>query len=500
MPSPKNNKSGRNDKAPKTRRARVGEEPPFRKPGARSKAGSGDDEKREDKPRFGDKPFAKKEWGDKAASGDRPFKKKEFGDKPSFGDKPFRKKEWGDKAASGDRPFKKKEFGDKPSFGDKPFRKKEWGDKAASGDRPFKKKEFGDSSYSRKEGGDRPFDRKNSEDKPFHKRASDRDGDSAKTGEFKSSRPYSSAAGKRDKSDEKKEYRGERKPFEKRSGDRPERKDFGRVEAGKGSGERKEHAPKPFRAKKSFATPSEGTEDGLIRLNKYISNAGVCSRREADKLIETGVISVNGKVVTELGFKVSPSDEINFGGEKLRKEKAVYILLNKPKDYITTLDDPEGRKTVLELIKNATRERVYPVGRLDRNTTGLLLLTNDGDLTKKLTHPRYGVKKIYQVTLDKSLSKTDMQKIADGIELEDGAVKADEISYVGDGKEKNEIGIQLHSGRNRIVRRVFEHLGYDVVKLDRVYFAGLTKKDLPRGRWRLLTALEVSMLKMVPAE
>ena len=212
------------------------------------------------------------------------------------------------------------------------------------------------------------------------------------------------------------------------------------------------------------------------------------------------MISVNGKVVTELGFKVSPSDEINFGGEKLRKEKAVYILLNKPKDYITTLDDPEGRKTVLELIKNATRERVYPVGRLDRNTTGLLLLTNDGDLTKKLTHPRYGVKKIYQVTLDKSLSKTDMQKIADGIELEDGAVKADEISYVGDGKEKNEIGIQLHSGRNRIVRRVFEHLGYDVVKLDRVYFAGLTKKDLPRGRWRLLTALEVSMLKMVPAE
>jgi 23S rRNA pseudouridine2605 synthase len=553
MPAPRNNKSGRNDKAPKTRRARVGEEPPFRKPGARGKASTGDREERggEDKPRFGDKPafgdkpFRKKEWGDKTGSGDKPFRKKEFGDKPAFGDKPFRKKEfgdkpafgdkpfrkkeWGDKPDSGDKPFRKKEFGDKPAFGDKPFRKKEWGgsgdkpfrkkefgdkpafgdkpfrkkefgDKTGSADRPFRKKKFGDKPYSNKEGGDRPFDKKDTGDKPFRKKYADKDGDSGKSGEFKSSRPYS-ATRRTDKPDDKREGRGERKPFEKRSDDRPARKPFGRPDSGERRSEDKPAAPKPFRAKKSFSTPSaEAVEEGLIRLNKYISNAGVCSRREADKLIETGVISVNGKIVTELGFKVSPTDEINFGGEKLRKEKAVYILLNKPKDYITTLDDPEGRKTVLELIKNATRERVYPVGRLDRNTTGLLLLTNDGDLTKKLTHPRYGVKKIYQVTLDKALSKGDMQKISDGVELEDGLVKADEVSYVGDGKDKNEVGIQLHSGRNRIVRRVFEHLGYDVVKLDRVYFAGLTKKDLPRGRWRMLTALEISMLKMVPSE
>jgi 23S rRNA pseudouridine2605 synthase len=554
MPAPRNNKSGRNDKAPKTRRARVGEEPPFRKPGARGKAAFGDREERgnDEKSRFGDKPYAKKEFGDKPSFGDKPFRKKEFGDKPAFGDKPFRKKEWGDKSESGDKPFRKKEFGDKPSFGDKPFRKKEsggnpsfgdkpfrkkeWGDKAASGDRPFKKKEFGDKPsfgdkpfrkkesgdnpsfgdkpfrkkewgdkaassdrpFKKKEFGDKPLDRKDSSDKPFRKKYPDKDGDSAKSGEFKSARPYS-ATRRPEKTDDRKEYKGERKPFEKRSSDRPERKSFDRADSGERRSEGKAPAPKPFRAKKSFATPSDAAEEGLIRLNKYISNAGVCSRREADKLIETGVISVNGKIVTELGFKVSSTDEINFGGEKLRKEKAVYILLNKPKDYITTLDDPEGRKTVLELIKNATRERVYPVGRLDRNTTGLLLLTNDGDLTKKLTHPRYGVKKIYQVTLDKALTKGDMQKIAEGVELEDGSVKADEISYVGEGKDKNEVGIQLHSGRNRIVRRVFEHLGYDVVKLDRVYFAGLTKKDLPRGRWRMLTALEISMLKMVPS-
>lgn len=238
-------------------------------------------------------------------------------------------------------------------------------------------------------------------------------------------------------------------------------------------------------------------DDGLIRLNRYIANAGICSRREADRLIESGAVSINGKIVTELGTKVFPGDVVNYGGQTLRKEKMVYLLLNKPKDYITTVDDPQGRKTVMALIGDACRERVYPVGRLDRATTGLLLFTNDGDIAKKLVHPRFGIKKIYHVELDKAFSKTDMVKISQGVELEDGIAKVDAVSYDGDGSDKKSVGIEIHSGKNRIVRRIFESLGYDVRKLDRVYFAGLTKKDLPRGKWRFLTEMEVNLLKML---
>lgn len=255
---------------------------------------------------------------------------------------------------------------------------------------------------------------------------------------------------------------------------------------------------KKFYKKKGPSTPQQPTrDDGKVRLNKFIANAGVCSRREADDLITSGVISVNGKNITELGFRVSPDDDVRMDGKPLRMEKMVYILLNKPKDYITTSDDPQGRRTVLSLIQGACRERVYPVGRLDRNTTGLLLMTNDGELAKNLTHPRYGIKKIYQVTLDKNLKQHHLEQITEGIKLEDGLIKPDAISYVGDGSKKSEIGIELHSGRNRIVRRLFEHLEYRVEKLDRVYFAGLTKKDLPKGRWRFLNDKEVAMLKMV---
>jgi 23S rRNA pseudouridine2605 synthase len=235
-------------------------------------------------------------------------------------------------------------------------------------------------------------------------------------------------------------------------------------------------------------------DDGLERLNKVISNAGICSRREADKLIESGVITVNSKIVTELGFKIKPTDIIHYGGQLLSKEKMVYLLLNKPKDYITTMDDPQKRRTILDLIHGACKERVYPVGRLDRNTTGLLLLTNDGELTKRLTHPKYEKEKIYHVELDKPFSKKDMVTVQQGIELEDGFVKVDEISYVENAKTKKEVGVVIHSGKNRIVRRIFESLEYRVVKLDRVVFSGLTKKDLPRGRWRFLTNVEVSML------
>jgi 23S rRNA pseudouridine2605 synthase len=235
----------------------------------------------------------------------------------------------------------------------------------------------------------------------------------------------------------------------------------------------------------------------LIRLNRYLANAGVCSRREADELIRSGAVSVNGAIVTELGTKVSPADKVQFGDQTLKREKPQYLLLNKPKGYITTLDDPQDRKTVFSLIQDACKERIYPVGRLDRNTTGLLLFTNDGDLAKKLTHPRYGVTKLYHVELDKQLTRNDFTKIMEGIELEDGLVKIDTMEYTSEGSSKKELGVEIHSGRNRIVRRVFESLGYTVVKLDRVLFAGLTKKNLPRGKWRFLAQEEINHLKML---
>lgn len=232
---------------------------------------------------------------------------------------------------------------------------------------------------------------------------------------------------------------------------------------------------------------------GEIRLNRFIAQSGVCSRREADDFILAGVVTVNGQVVTELGTKVLPTDDVRFNDQRLQGEKRVYLVLNKPKGYVTSLDDPHAGKTVMELVKGACAERIYPVGRLDKNSLGLLLFTNDGDLTKQLTHPSYRKKKIYQVTLDKPLMRADMDRIAEGITLEDGEIHADEISYVKENKQ--EVGIEIHSGRNRIVRRIFEFLGYTVTKLDRVYYAGLTKKNLKRGAWRFLTHEEVERLK-----
>ncbi|PKP30424.1 MAG: pseudouridine synthase [Bacteroidetes bacterium HGW-Bacteroidetes-16] len=235
----------------------------------------------------------------------------------------------------------------------------------------------------------------------------------------------------------------------------------------------------------------------VIRLNKYLADAGICSRREADRLIESGVVEINGVVVTELGTKVGPNDKVRYGGESLKREKLKYVLLNKPKGFISTSDDPLDRKTVMSLVENACKERIYSVGRLDRNTTGLLLFTNDGDMAKRLTHPKHGVRKLYHVTLDKALTKNDMLQILKGVELEDGIVQPDKIDWVENVESKTEVGIELHSGKNRVVRRIFEHLGYQVEKLDRVVFAGLTKKDIPRGKWRLLSDKEVDMLKML---
>lgn len=240
----------------------------------------------------------------------------------------------------------------------------------------------------------------------------------------------------------------------------------------------------------------------LVRLNKYLANAGIGSRREADKMIEAGLVSVNGKVVTQLGTKIGPDDVVKYGGETLRSERKVYVLLNKPKDYITTVRDTHNRRTVLELVKHACKERIYPVGRLDRHTTGVLLLTNDGELTKKLTHPSHGARKIYHVETDKNVAHQDMKKLTEGVPLveEDGGtetVRADEAHYAGEHLPKNQLSLVLHSGKNRVVRRMLETLGYQVVKLDRVFFAGLTKKGLERGRWRFLSEKEVGFLKMI---
>lgn len=251
-----------------------------------------------------------------------------------------------------------------------------------------------------------------------------------------------------------------------------------------------------YSAKKRIAYKEAAIDPNApVRLNKFLANAGICSRREADNYIEAGLVTVNGVVVTELGTKVAPTDDVRFNNERINPERKVYVLLNKPKDCVTTVDDPQERKTVLDCLRGIGKERIYPVGRLDRNTTGVLLLTNDGDLASKLTHPKFMKKKVYHVTCDKNVAMSDMDLLVNGIELEDGNVYADEVTYVNDA-DRSQIGIEIHSGKNRIVRRMLEHLGYRVQKLDRVLFAGLTKKNLKRGDWRYLTDKEVNMLRM----
>ena len=297
--------------------------------------------------------------------------------------------------------------------------------------------------------------------------------------------------------------RGERP---ERSFNRPERgerteRSFNRPERGERSerrGDSKGGAKRGFASKReekprSYPKYNPNRVTGEIRLNRFISQSGVCSRREADEFILAGVVTVNGQVVTELGTKILPTDEVRFNDEKLQGEKHVYIVLNKPKGYVTSLEDPHADKTVMDLLRDACSERVYPVGRLDKNSLGLLLITNDGDVTRQLTHPSYRKKKIYEVTLDKPLTRADMETLTEGITLEDGDIFADEVAYASE--DKKTVGVEIHSGRNRIVRRMFEHLGYTVQKLDRVYYAGLTKKNLKRGEWRFLTKDEVMRLK-----
>ena len=295
--------------------------------------------------------------------------------------------------------------------------------------------------------------------------------------------------GKRIKNKPETDRNPEKRTWEKReTGIRPDRKIDARKKDFKNNS-RPDKIERPI-VKKGFRP------DEKIRLNRFLSNSGVCSRREADTFIQSGCVTVNGKIMDELGSKVSLNDDVRFNGKQLTPERKVYLLLNKPKGFVSTTDDPQERKTVMDLIENACPERVYPVGRLDKDTTGLLLFTNDGDLAKKLTHPGHSRKKIYQVSLDKPLTKNDLLEIARGVTLDDGFIAADSINYL-DETDKREIGIEIHSGQNRVVRRIFAHFGYEVQKLDRVYFAGLTKKNLPRGKWRLLTQIEINQLKMI---
>ncbi|MDP2337124.1 MAG: pseudouridine synthase [Bacteroidota bacterium] len=257
----------------------------------------------------------------------------------------------------------------------------------------------------------------------------------------------------------------------------------------------KEISRKKIILKKKEQPAGEPASDGLIRLNKYISNAGICSRRDADKLISEGLVTINGEVVTELGRKVTLDDDVQFDGKRLNPERKIYLLLNKPRGFVTTVEDPNAERTVMQLVSNACPERIYPVGRLDMQTTGVLLFTNDGELAKKLTHPSYEKKKVYHVQLDQDFLPEDIEKLEKGIELEDGIIIPDDIQMI-DPKDLRQVGIEIHSGKNRVVRRIFNHLGYQVERLDRVVFAGLTKKDLPRGRYRFLTPHEISFLKM----
>ena len=302
------------------------------------------------------------------------------------------------------------------------------------------------------------------------------------------SRDRKSFSGRRDNREESRGSQNRNK-FEKRDRPSAPKKFYKKPEE-------QEDKAKSFILKRKLDKISKQVEKDTIRLNKYIANSGICSRREADELITQGLVEVNGKVVTEMGYQVQKTDRVVFDGQSITPEKPVYVLLNKPKGYISTTKDEKARKTVIDLVANASPYRLFPVGRLDRQTTGLILLTNDGHLTKKLTHPSFGVKKIYHVTLDRKLSVEDLRTIADGVRLEEGVAEVDSISYI-EGKPKNEIGIEIHIGWNRVVRRIFKKMGYEVEALDRVIFAGLTKKNIKRGHWRILTEMEVNNLKML---
>lgn len=445
----------------------------------KSKLISRDLDRQQNKPDFsGNRPFGRFERNDRGT--DRPFNREggrsferrddRGGERPSFN-------------REGRPPFERRDGDSRP-----PFQRRD----DRGGDRPAFNREGGPRNFERpagdrppfnREGGPRNFDRPAGDRPPFNREGG---------------RPYERREGFAPRRDD----RGGDRPAFNRSNDRNDRGNsrFGdRRSTGNRDNRSGFNAPDSRRRGRLTeldfpAKPQTIVFDQPMRLNRYIANSGICSRRRADELITAGEIFINGTAVTELGSRVQPGDVVTYNGRTLSLETLVYVLLNKPKDFITTLDDPEERRTVMNLVKNATEERIVPVGRLDRNTTGLLVLTNDGELTQKLTHPSNNIAKVYDVVLDKPLTEAHFNQIAEGVTLDDGLATVDAIAYPNP-EDKCEVGVEIHSGRNRIVRRIFESLGYDVVKLDRVFYAGITKKDLPRGNWRYLTPKEITRLK-----
>ena len=403
----------------------------------------------------------------------------------------------------GDRPYRPRfnsESGERPQraySSDRPYRPR-FNPNAEGGERP--QRSYGDRPSYNREGGDRP--QRSYGDRPSYNRDGDRPQRPSYGNNGGGDRPYRPRYNSGDGGDRPQRSYGGSSYGGSSYGDRPQRPRFN-PDGGRGGYGRPQQRRTPdydpnakYSRKKQIEYTEQFTDPNEpIRLNKFLANAGVCSRREADEFITAGVVSVNGVVVTELGTKIKRADEVKFHDQMVSIERKIYILLNKPKDTVTTSDDPQARRTVMDLVKGACDERIYPVGRLDRNTTGVLLLTNDGDLASKLTHPKFLKKKIYHVHTDKNVTKADMDQIAAGIQLDDGEIHADAISYTDDVR-RDEVGIEIHSGKNRIVRRIFESLGYKVVKLDRVFFAGLTKKGLRRGEWRYLSEQEVNYLRM----
>lgn len=441
----------------------------------------GDEEGREERS-FGDKPRGERRFDDNR--GDRRFGDRKFGDRPR---RRFDDEERGE-GRRDDRPRRRFDDDERPRrrFDDDKPRERRFHDderpRRRFDDTERPRRRFDDDKPRERRFDDRPR-RRFDDDKPRERRFHD---DERPRRRFDDERP-------------RRRFDDEERPRRRFDDDRPR---GGNRRFDDRTRRRFDDEEEPRRGRKGYVREKDPLYDrpkatGEIRLNKYLADCGICSRREADDLIKAGCVMVNDEVITTMGYKVKTDDKVVYGGQTLNREKLRYILLNKPKGYITTSDDPYERDTVMELVKNACTERIFPVGRLDKQTTGLLLFTNDGDLAKKLTHPSSEVPKLYHVILDKPLTKNDMLRISEGIELDDGPIAADSIAYDQDDDSKKSVGIQLHSGRNRIVRRIFEHLGYEVTKLDRVMFAGLDKYKLPRGEWRFLTDLEVLNLKKI---
>ena len=483
-----------NERSGKRPRSRIGEPEEFQQRRSfKFYHRDGDEEGREER-RFGDKPRGERRFDDNRGDrkfGDRPRRRFDDDDRPRrrFDDDERPRRRFDDD----ERPRRRFDDDDRPRrrFDDDKPRERRFRDD----DRP--RRRFDDD--------DRPRSRRFDDDKPRERRFHDGDrprrrfdDDDRPRRRFDDDRPRGERRF-RDDDRPRRRFDDDDRPRRRFDDDRP-RGD--RRFDDRPRDRRRSDDEEPRRGRKGYVREKDPMYDrpkatGEIRLNKYLADCGICSRREADDLIKAGCVMVNDEVITTMGYKVKTEDKVVYGGQTLNREKLRYILLNKPKGYITTSDDPYERDTVMELIKNACPERVYPVGRLDKQTTGLLLFTNDGDLAKKLTHPSSEVPKLYHVILDKPLTKNDMLRISEGIELDDGPIAADSIAYDQDDDSKKSIGIELHSGRNRIVRRIFEHLGYEVTKLDRVMFAGLDKYKLPRGEWRFLTDLEVVNLKKI---